>query len=460
MYKKICSVLLLCVMALSMTISVSANSEDVNQAVIDSRSGVVRIVAGFFTENGSWYYYDDACTGTGFAIGQPGEAPEYFVTNRHVIEDFPEEVYILFEDLTDADMNVQLEKATVVKTWENSVDLAILRIENTIASGSRTVLPLGSASQVGLMESVHALGFPGVSDALNDEGWNIPSNIGDVTLTSGKIDSEPVTYQGAECLSMNITINHGNSGGPLLDDNGVVVGVNTYAYDGATRAISIDYVTDYLDENGFSYYCDTDVEIKEDTSLTQASAEKSEITETKTEYTADTKEDVKEDEKDNTGNDNQILMYAIIAGGLVICVGGILFFVLRSKKKNIPAPVVPAPNYAPAPNVEKTSIPNMNFQIRCDRGALAGASFPVQISVNLGRDAGRCQVVFPGDASGISGLHCQIKASDNILSITDLDSTYGTYLAGGVKMNPNQSYPLKKGDCFYLANSDTKFVVQ
>ena len=45
------------------------------------------------------------------------------------------------------------------------------------------------------------------------------------------------------------------------------------------------------------------------------------------------------------------------------------------------------------------------------------------------------------------------------LTLTDLGSSYGTFLAGGQKLLPNQPVPLRPGDRFYLGSEKESFVI-
>jgi S1-C subfamily serine protease len=41
-------------------------------------------------------------------------------------------------------------------------------------------------------------------------------------------NSQPSEYQGNKCFQISVLINHGNSGGPLFDEMGQVVGITTF----------------------------------------------------------------------------------------------------------------------------------------------------------------------------------------------------------------------------------------
>ena len=71
--------------------------------------------------------------------------------------------------------------------------------------------------------------------------------------------------------------------------------------------------------------------------------------------------------------------------------------------------------------------------------------------VIMGRDASRCSWVYPSDTRGISGLHCKLEQTAQGVILTDLGSTYGTFLKDGRRIPANIPCQLKRGDEFYLA---------
>ena len=84
--------------------------------------------------------------------------------------------------------------------------------------------------QVG--DDVNALGYPAISDNATSEGFLL-ATVEDVTLTDGTVsrffDSVSVTAEegllSGHLIQSTATINAGNSGGPLVNDQGVVVGI-------------------------------------------------------------------------------------------------------------------------------------------------------------------------------------------------------------------------------------------
>lgn len=154
--------------------------------------------------------------GTGFAVGNEG----YLVTNRHVIED-AQRVIVAFKGSRGEPDRVE---AQVV--WSSSdIDLAFLKIVAGRVHGLTV-----SDGVPKKAEQVFALGYPGVADfSLN--GGKLSSFV-EVTATTGSVGRviagkwEKIGSS-LQIIQHSAPINSGNSGGPLFDGCGRVVGVNT-----------------------------------------------------------------------------------------------------------------------------------------------------------------------------------------------------------------------------------------
>ena len=81
--------------------------------------------------------------------------------------------------------------------------------------------------------------------------------------------------------------------------------------------------------------------------------------------------------------------------------------------------------------------------------------------VVIGRDPATCNIVFDKNTPGISGRHCQVvyDPNEDCFIITDLGSSYGTFLGNGKKLTANVAEKLSTGDTFYLCDNANRFVV-
>ena len=153
-------------------------------------------------KSGDW-----AGNGSGIIISKSG----YIVTNNHVIEDADDiEVEFILND------EVKKFKAEIVQV-DKVNDLAIIKIVDVNFDGVGE-LPYNfktRSSDVGT--KVYAYGYP---MALSLMGKEIKITDGIISSKSG-IDGDITTYQ------ISATIQPGNSGGPLFDDKGNLIGINS-----------------------------------------------------------------------------------------------------------------------------------------------------------------------------------------------------------------------------------------
>ena len=69
-------------------------------------------------------------------------------------------------------------------------------------------------------------------------------------------------------------------------------------------------------------------------------------------------------------------------------------------------------------------------------------------------------VCFPPDAKGISREHCVLFKNNGKWLLMDIGSTYGTYIEGKGKLNPNEPIIVKQGDTFYVGQETNRFVIK
>lgn len=431
----------------------------------EARQGVVRILA---IDNDT----KTIGSGSGLAVGIAGKSSSYFVTNKHVIEG-AEQVYILLDNQWTSsvysvggnDDNVHAVKCDMFYSSDDLKDYAVLHATREVTE--RVALPLMSAKLASPGESIFALGYPGVSDTVTSE---VSADIDSITITSGTI-SRFVTYEYMNCRAIQIDadINHGNSGGPLITEEGYVIGLNTWGVgneDGMVNlAIEIDYVMECLNDlinqgtlPGFSY---TQIKDRDDEPATDADEE-----------TGSSGEEESEEEKASGGN--TWIIIAVIAGAvLLIC--AVVFGKRSGSSKKAPAPVPtpagsaapeqrtileqPAPKPAPAPSAPAQPQDAAAFYLVGQGGQFAGKKIAVSNELRIGRSHTN-QIVYPQDVPGISGSHCVLMPGSGGLILMDLGSTYGTFLPNGTKLNPNQKYLLKQGDAFCLGNKQQMFRVE
>ena len=157
--------------------------------------------------------------------------------------------------------------------------------------------------------------------------------------------------------------------------------------------------------------------------------------------------------------------YVFLPIGVLALIGGIILLVTSQKGvQGAPAPAGAAAGMgsgkAPARGgrgpVEKRAV------LRGVTGKYSGQSFDLlKGKVVIGRDPATCNIVFDKNTPGISGRHCQVvyDPNEDCFIITDLGSSYGTFLGNGKKLTANVAEKLSTGDTFYLCDNANRFVV-
>jgi serine protease Do len=151
--------------------------------------------------------------GSGFIIDSSG----YIVTNNHVIAD-ADEVTVVLHDDTEL-------KATIVGRDEKT-DLALLKVD---AGRSLPATDWGSSDELRIGDWVMAIGNP--------FGLGGTVTAGIVSARSRDINSGPYD----DYIQTDASINRGNSGGPLFDMDGKVIGVNTAIFSQSGGSVGIGF---------------------------------------------------------------------------------------------------------------------------------------------------------------------------------------------------------------------------
>lgn len=177
--------------------------------------------------------------GTGFIISDKG----IVITNRHVVPSGSNKVSITLSDGT------QLDNVTVIgRTNQNdSLDVAFLKINDT--KGKKlTAVKLGDSGKIQVGDKVVAIGNA-LGQFQNTVTSGIISGYGRSVQAGDESSTSTETLQ--DLFQTDAAINQGNSGGPLVDINGNVIGINTaIAGDGAQNigfAIPINDVKGLID---------------------------------------------------------------------------------------------------------------------------------------------------------------------------------------------------------------------
>ena len=430
MKKRVISILLVMILAASLCVPVYA---DFDPGTRDS----VAVVYTCLDLDGGEYGFG---WGSGFFVGPAGEAPTYLITNYHVISDFVEfgqgelaTIVVNGQEMSGRakirvyyDSN-DFEEAYIVG-FDSIKDIALLKLG--APTDKRIPIPLEVPTDASVGSTVYAVGYPGLAenvfaDATTSWGKS------DSTVTSGTISRMFLTAgTGTSSIQIDCEIKSGNSGGPLVNDSGAAIGINTYNVSDADHnniyyAVNISEAITLLNQFGVAYdtaSAEVPVEVPEEEVVVETIAEP-----------------VSEPEPEpETGS---FPVVPVVIGVVLVAAAAVVIVILLTRKKNSAQPLPPTP-------VQQGYVRSLSAQHR-------GSRIPVgSQGVLLGRTQ-ECAVVYQSNTPGVSGRHASLSfdAATGDFILTDLQSTYGTYLRSGQKLTPNMAYRLRSGDQFYLGEA-------
>lgn len=197
--------------------------EAVAQVLPESVVGISATV----TQQGIFGYSNGTSVGSGFIVTSDG----YIVTNEHVIEN-GQDITVSLEDKSSYEGKV---------VWsDETLDLAVLKID----ANNLPEVTFGDSDNILVGETAIAIGNPrGL-----EYSRSVTSGIISALDRSLVVDSTTVAEN---LIQTDAAINAGNSGGPLCNDDGEVIGINTYKnYDaeGMGFALPINIVKPILNK--------------------------------------------------------------------------------------------------------------------------------------------------------------------------------------------------------------------
>ena len=151
--------------------------------------------------------------GSGFLVDEAG----HVVTNYHVIEG-ADEITVILQD----DTNLQAE----LIGWDDKTDLAVLRVEN---GESLPFVRWGDSNEMRVGDWVLAIGNP--------FGLGGTVTAGIISARARDINAGPYD----DFIQTDASINRGNSGGPMFNLDGEVIGVNTAIFSPSGGSVGIGF---------------------------------------------------------------------------------------------------------------------------------------------------------------------------------------------------------------------------
>lgn len=208
-----------------------SNNTSERSIIEDASKSVVGISK--LENSGIAFYADDKNligVGSGVLISENG----YILTNEHVAGSKYSNVYVTLENGAKYNSNV---------IWsDSSLDLAIIKIPGE----NFNYLNLGDSDRIFLGENVYAIGNPIGAEFQRTVTKGIISG---KNRTIKIVENDKEMYM-EDLIQTDATINNGNSGGPLINDNGELLGINTVkisGVDGIGFSIPINIIKPLLE---------------------------------------------------------------------------------------------------------------------------------------------------------------------------------------------------------------------
>jgi S1-C subfamily serine protease len=415
-------------------------------------------------------------TGSGFIVGDGS----FVVTNHHVI-DGAQSLEILAKG-----MRVFADR---IAADDPDRDLAVLHLK---ANSGRPGVMLALRSGVKKTQTVLAAGFPGAADTAAGGA----DDFLEVKFTKGIISAFVRSQRGTFLYQIDAALNPGNSGGPLFDECGRVIGINDMkslreAYvtgadgkpttermpfgEGVAWAVQSDELVGVMSAAGLTARvanggCGAGAAPDRDTASNPPPDEPRQPRRAKGDSGAPAPSGDTPDGADTRRTQPAVDTNRILYGGAA-AVLLILFGVSVARwRSGQPAPAVAAAAAgamggaagAPyQPNI--ATLPTPSLRLRGVSGAYAGMDFPVSVTpVTLGRDPQVSGIVFDANDSVVSKRHCTVRMdrTSGGLVVEDCGSTNGTFLESGERLRAGEPRLVQPMGSFYLGDRRHVFQVK
>lgn len=403
----------------------------------------------------------EPATGSSFAIG-----PELLVTNNHVIKDASRVEVVRAK-------SSQLNPANVI--WSDRAgDMALLRVPGL---GATALTFANERPNKG--DTVWAVGYPGFSVMSQISNGTV-----DNSVTKGEVGSiYPFSYlpnsEKVTVFQHTAEISGGNSGGPLFDDCGRVVGLNTA---GANREV--------IQANLFISTAISELETRLRQAPSSPGLAKSDgecvdgIINTLADEEPPTTGEADEEASDELGLPEETLTdedlalvedlnpdgsmsgdgipFWLMIAGAVFAVSSIALIFLATRDKKTPTGSLPddsqktdpsETSVRPAPSVvttvQRTQARVLNSTNGRAQIVLEDKLLDESQGIGIGRAANFNDIVLEGDQ--ISRRHSRIVLQSGVLHIEDLNSSNGT-LVNSARLEPFRPHAIKQNDIIEIGD--------
>ncbi|SDI35631.1 Trypsin-like peptidase domain-containing protein [Pseudobutyrivibrio sp. 49] len=506
--KRLCTFLVAMGIALAPVTPVAAVDSVVDAET--AKQGVVQVNTVIVDENSEKRL---VIGGAGFIIGD-AEGTEYVITSKHIVSPDQETLgaacqYYGLVSGNDTSINLRIATEVVIEgdvvlnasvlTSSNELDMVVLQLPQPIYTRTPLKLLTNKKYDVnnlpyGEEDAVYALGLPEMVSYESETQYYSDQQ---VQMSYGEIKSLGM-FEGVQVVESDAATDLNNYGGPLVDQNGYVIGMNLPMHDGENScALDSTKIAKILDGLGVSY--------SQVNSVPKDEVEDEETVEAKAKFKQPVATPAA---KSNKGiSETMIVVISLVAVFVVVCgvAGLILFFVNRDKsdsakpkkeKKVYNGPVfdmdttpkssvkmtaskTPQRNMlnmaqpktaasdettilsAVPSNDGETSLLSEELNVPQNLGTLVRKRTSEKISLSksdfvIGKDALHADYCIEKNSS-ISRKHAMITSGRNGAYIQDCNSTNGTFI-NGTKLESERAVLLNNGDIIKLSNEEFEYL--
>lgn len=441
----------------------------------DARDSVVVVNTRMEYSNG---IVKDFGWGTGFFVGYLDQDPTYLITNYHVIKHYVDNGTGQLMKVTIKDTNEEITARSKIRVYFSSddyeegyavgydeiKDIAVLKLDNP--TSKRTALPLCEPTDDMAFSQVFAVGYPGLSENIFVEATTSWDST-DATATGGIFSRLlTTTGTGVRSIQTDAVISPGNSGGPLINADNQVLGINAQTVYNTTSstyyAVSISEAMALLKQYSVPYVLATPVvspgiDVPDSSASTSSSDQGNSDASTSASASGSVSRSDNSavevigngssdqpDKKTGGGNIWPIIGIAAVA----VAAAAVYFGVIRKPKS--------ASGQAISSKQRHPYVRSAASQHRGMRVDVSGRT------IVIGRNGSDCALVYQDDTPGVSSRHCSLSwdSSSGDFVLIDLGSTYGTFLQNGQKLKSGVGYRLRAGDSFYLGENTNMLILE
>ncbi len=231
--------------------------------VSEAKKGIIEIYTGILDKKGDFHKIKH---GSGVVI-YSGDRVSYLITSYkflHIsekkIKEFCKENKISLDAYSAGSKavvkavvkgDVIVDTSVVAESAEKN--FTVLELNNSM--GEKVPVPVGNSDDLVIGSKIYALGFPEDAEEEDVKNRSTEYTYEDVVIYEGTIEDTSANKNGVSYLQHSALVNGGNKGGPILDKDGYIVGINDSSIkeEGRYFSLPINEVSAILDNYKLEY---------------------------------------------------------------------------------------------------------------------------------------------------------------------------------------------------------------